>query len=221
MKLSEALERTCFIGILRRIPPEKMLYCAETFAAEGGDVLEITFDPADPDTLRKTRRALRKIRRTVPHLHLGAGTVLNVAMAEAATDSGAEFLVSPGTSPAIIEIAHKQGVAAIPGAYTPNELLHAYESGADLVKLFPILPGGELYVRTVMSPLAHIPFLVTGGIHPGNVRSMLETGATAVGAGASLFPPEQVERNNWRGIAQTIRLHWKEIPERKSNGSIN
>ena len=218
MNLSEELKRTRFIGILRRIPPEKILFCAETFAAEGGEFLELTFDPDDPGTLEKTGRALREIRQSFPHLHLGAGTVLTVPMAETAADSGAEFLVSPTTSPAVIESAHRRGLAAIPGAFTPNEILQAYEAGADFVKLFPILPGGEQYVRTVMSPLAHIPFLVTGGIHPGNVRSMLETGAAAIGAGASLFPSEQIERNDWRGIAQTIRLHWKEIPEKKSNG---
>ena len=217
MNLSEPLKRTRFIGILRRIPMEKILFCAETFAAEGGEFLELTFDPADHDTLEKTGKALRKLRQAFPTLHLGAGTVLNTPMAEAAADSGAEFLVSPTTSPAVIETAHRRGLIAIPGAFTPNEILHAYESGADFVKLFPILPGGEQYVKTVMSPLAHIPFLVTGGIHPGNVRSMLETGAAAIGAGASLFPPERVNQNDWRGIAQTIRLHWKEIPDRKSN----
>ncbi len=217
MNLSEPLKRTRFIGILRRIPMEKILFCAETFAAEGGEFLELTFDPADHDTLEKTGKALRKLRQAFPTLHLGAGTVLNTPMAEAAADSGAEFLVSPSTSPAVIETAHRRGLIAIPGAFTPNEILHAYESGADFVKLFPILPGGEQYVKTVMSPLAHIPFLVTGGIHPGNVRSMLETGAAAIGAGASLFPPERVNQNDWRGIAQTIRLHWKEIPDRKSN----
>ena len=221
MKLSEALERTCFIGILRRIPPEKMLYCAETFAAEGGEVLEITFDPADPDTLRKTRRALRKIRRTVPHLHLGAGTVLNVAMAEAATDSGAEFLVSPGTSPAIIEIAHKQGVAAIPGAYTPNEILHAYESGADLVKLFPILPEGNCMSERSCRRWRTFRFWSQGE----SIRAM------SVPCWRPERQPSEREHPSfpgtggyvylWRGIAQTIRLHWKEIPERKSNGSIN
>ena len=217
MNLSEPLKRTRFIGILRRIPMEKILFCAETFAAEGGEFLELTFDPADHDTLEKTGKALRKLRQAFPTLHLGAGTVLNTPMAEAAADSGAEFLVSPTTSPAVIETAHRRGLIAIPGAFTPNEILHAYESGADFVKLFPILPGGEQYVKTVMLPLAHIPFLVTGGIHPGNVRSMLETGAAAIGAGASLFPPERVNQNDWRGIAQTIRLHWKEIPDRKSN----
>ena len=205
------------VAVVRAESVDEAMRITDACIEGGVAAIELTFTVPHAD---KVIEELSK-RYTPEEIILGAGTVLNVAMAEAATDSGAEFLVSPGTSPAIIEIAHKQGVAAIPGAYTPNEILHAYESGADLVKLFPILPGGELYVRTVMSPLAHIPFLVTGGIHPGNVRSMLETGATAVGAGASLFPPEQVERNNWRGIAQTIRLHWKEIPERKSNGSIN
>lgn len=211
MKLSDELKNTRLIGILRRIPKEKILFCAEAFAAQGGKFLELTFDPSDPETLRTTGDALREIRREFPFLHIGAGTVLSVPMAESAAEAGAEFLVSPATSRPVIETAYRRGIAAIPGAFTPNEILAAWEAGAEMVKLFPILPGGEVYVKTVMAPLSHIPFLVTGGVNPATVRSMLATGAAAVGAGASLFPQELVERNDWNGIGKQIELHFKEI----------
>ena len=205
MKLSEELGQARFLAILRHIPKERILFCAEVFASLGGKFLEVTFDPSDSETLRRTGDAIRAIRREFPLLHVGAGTVLNVPMAEAAADAGAEFLVSPACSPAVIE------AAAIPGAYTPNEILHAWEAGADLVKLFPILPGQEQYVRTVMSPLSHIPFLVTGGVTPETLRSMLATGADAVGAGASVFPPILVERRDRTALARQIELHLREI----------
>ncbi len=177
----------------------------------GGRFLEITFDSLDPGTLRKTGDAVKNVKRAFPHLHLGCGTVLTVPMVEAAADAGVEFIVSPATSEAVIEAAHRRGLAAIPGAFTPNEIQNACELGADLVKLFPILPGGEEYVKTVMSPLSHIPFIVTGGVNPSTVRSMLDTGAVAVGAGASVFPPEMVARGDMDGILKRVELHLKEI----------
>lgn len=211
MKLSEELRQARFLAILRHIPADRVLFCAEVFASLGGKFLEVTFDPSDSGTLRHTGDAIRELRREFPHLCIGAGTVLNVPMAEAAADAGAEFLVSPACSPAVIETAHRRGAAAVPGAFTPNEILRAWEAGADLVKLFPILPGQEQYVKTVMAPLAHIPFIVTGGVMPETLRSMLATGAVAVGAGASVFPQIPVERRDRTALARQIELHFREI----------
>ncbi len=211
MKLSEQLKTARFIGIMRRIPPEKILLCAEAFVAGGGEFLEITFDPSDSETLRRTGDAVRAVKRSFPRLHVGCGTVLNISMTDAAADAGAEFIVSPAASEAVIKAAHRREISAIPGAYTPNEILNAYGSGADLVKLFPVLPGGERYVKTVMSPLSHIPFLVTGGVVLSTVRSMLDTGAAAVGAGASVFLPELVERGDADGISGLVSAFLKEI----------
>ena len=143
MKLSEQLKTARFIGIMRRIPQEKILLCAEAFVAGGGEFLEITFDPSDSETLRRTGDAVRAVKRSFPRLHVGCGTVLNISMTDAAADAGAEFIVSPAASEAVIKAAHRREISAIPGAYTPNEILNAYGSGADLVKLFPVLPGGE------------------------------------------------------------------------------
>lgn len=211
MKLFEELRQARFLAILRHIPADRVLFCAEVFASLGGKFLEVTFDPSDSGTLRHTGDAIRELRREFPHLCIGAGTVLNVPMAEAAADAGAEFLVSPACSPDVIETAHRRGAAAIPGAFTPNEILRAWEAGADLVKLFPILPGQEQYVKTVMAPLAHIPFIVTGGVTPETLRSMLATGAVAVGAGTSVFPPAPVERHDRTALARQIELHFREI----------
>lgn len=211
MKLSEELRQARFLAILRHIPADRVLFCAEVFASLGGKFLEVTFDPSDSGTLRHTGDAIRELRREFPHLCIGAGTVLNVPMAEAAADAGAEFLVSPACSPAVIETAHRRGAAAIPGAFTPDEILRAWEAGADLVKLFPILPGQEQYVKTVMAPLSHIPFIVTGGVMPETLRSMLATGAVAVGAGASVFPQIPVERRDRTALALQIELHFREI----------
>ena len=108
MKLSEELGQARFLAILRHIPKERILFCAEVFASRGGKFLEITFDPSDSETLRHTGGAIRALRQEFPQLHIGAGTVLNVPMAEAAADAGAEFLVSPACSPAVIETAHRR-----------------------------------------------------------------------------------------------------------------
>ena len=188
MKLSEELRQARFLAILRHIPADRVLFCAEVFASLGGKFLEVTFDPSDSGTLRHTGDAIRELRREFPHL-----------------------CIVTACSPAVIETAHRRGAAAIPGAFTPDEILRAWEAGADLVKLFPILPGQEQYVKTVMAPLSHIPFIVTGGVMPETLRSMLATGAVAVGAGASVFPQIPVERRDRTALARQIELHFREI----------
>src|SRR5262245_14908289 len=68
-------------------------------------------------------------------LVVGAGTVLTVEAARAAVDAGARFVVSPVVDPAVIAEARRLGVVAIPGAFTPTEMLAAHRAGADIVKL--------------------------------------------------------------------------------------
>ena len=208
MSFAEKLQKCPLIAILRGITPAEIDAVCEVLYESGFRMLEIPLN--SPDALESIRRAANRWHEGEKML-IGAGTVLNVPMAEAAADAGAEFLVSPACSPAVIETAHRRGAAVIPGALTPNEILHAWEAGADLVKLFPILPGQEQYVKTVMAPLSHIPFIVTGGVTPETLRSMLATGAVAVGAGASVFPPAPVERHDRTALARQIELHFREI----------
>jgi 2-dehydro-3-deoxyphosphogluconate aldolase / (4S)-4-hydroxy-2-oxoglutarate aldolase len=142
-------------------------------------VVEITLD--DPGAIGAIQRA--RARGDVTVL---AGTVRTAAQVDAAVAAGAEAVVGPGTSAAVLERAAALGVAAIPGALTPTEVELAWAAGAALVKLFPASLGGPDYVRDLLAPLADVPLLVTGGVDATNARAFLDAGAVAVGVGSAL-----------------------------------
>ena len=207
MKLFDELRTARFIAIARRVPADRIVPCAAAVVEAGVSFLEITFDPSDPDTRRDTAAKVLAVRKEFPQLHIGVGTVLTVEFADAAADAGAEFLVAPNTKAAVIDQAHKRGLPMIPGAYTPTEIAAAYDAGADLVKIFPVAPGEEAYVKNVMSPLSHIPFIVTGGVNPRTIRAMLATGAVAVAAGATILRADLVAAGNYAEITALARKH--------------
>ena len=207
MRLFDELAAARFIAIARRVPADRIVKCARAVAEAGVTFLEITFDPSDAGTLADTAAKVRAVREALPKMHVGCGTVLNVDMADAAAAAGAEYLVAPNTKPAAIERAHVHKLPMIPGAYTPTEIADAYDMGADLVKIFPVPPGAESYVRNVMSPLSHIPFIVTGGVNPQTIRAMLDTGAVAVAAGATILRPDLVAAGNYAAMTDLARQH--------------
>ena len=166
-----AIERLCddrFLAILRR-PPD-LDAAAEKLVAAGVGVLEITLD---------TPGALEAIARWSERATVFAGTVRTQAEADAATEAGAEALVSP----TLVFLEHK--VPHVPGAFTPTEVETAHRAGAPLVKLFPAGPLGPAYVRALLTPLAEVRLLATGGVTPENAGHFLDAGAVAVGADAS------------------------------------
>jgi 2-dehydro-3-deoxyphosphogluconate aldolase/(4S)-4-hydroxy-2-oxoglutarate aldolase len=102
-------------------------------------------------------------------------------------------------------MCHRYDVAAIPGAFTPTEVLTAWEAGADLVKLFPGLGFGPTYVRDLRGPLPQARLMVTGGITWQNAFSFLEAGAVAVGIGDGLVDDDTVARGDYAQITELAR----------------
>jgi 2-dehydro-3-deoxyphosphogluconate aldolase/(4S)-4-hydroxy-2-oxoglutarate aldolase len=115
---------------------------------------------------------------------IGAGTVLNVSDATNAIAAGAAFLISPALDIAVIKTTRDAGRISIPGAYTPTEILTAYNNGADIVKVFPAPDAA--YIKNILAPLNHIPVMPTGGIDAGNIKTFAAAGAVAFGIGSAL-----------------------------------
>src|SRR5207249_3471991 len=95
---------------------------------------------------------------------------------DAAVSAGAEAVVGPAFSRAVVQRAAELGVPAIPGALTPTEVEAAWAAGAAMVKLFPGGLGGPDYVRGLLAPLADVPLLVTGGVDVSNARAFIDAG---------------------------------------------
>ncbi len=183
-----AIERICserLIAVLRRVPNVDERVAALVRAGVG--VIEITLD--DPDALAAIGRARARDDVTVL-----AGTVRLAEQVDAAVAAGAEGVVGPACSAAVLERAAELGVPAIPGALTPTEVEAAWAAGAALVKLFPGGLGGPRYVKDLLAPLTDVQLLVTGGVDATNARAFIDAGAVAVGVGSALEHPDEARR---------------------------
>lgn len=120
----------------------------------------------------------------------GAGTVLDTGMADKALRAGARFLVSPHTDTELIDFGKKNGLPVIQGAFTSSEIVNAWKSGVDMVKIFPVSAvGGPRYVKAVKEPLPFVEIMTTGGINLDNLTDFIEAGTSAVGVSGALLGP--------------------------------
>lgn len=181
--LLAALKQVPVVAILRAEEPSRLVDVASRLAGVG--ICAIEFPLTTPGALQALREACSD-RHLNGRVVFGAGTVLNRAHAESALDAGAAFLVSPSAAPEASAVANAKAVDVVPGAFTPTEILAAWETGASAVKLFPGGLGGVAYVRTLLAPLPHVPLIPTGGITIAAAAEYVAAGAIAVGMGEPL-----------------------------------
>ncbi len=168
------LDFEAFVADLKVIPVveiprvEDAVPLARALVAAGLPCAEITFRTAS------AAPAIAAIAGAVPEILVGAGTVLNVAQAEAALAAGARFIVAPGFDPAVVDFALQRGVPIVPGVCTPSEVGLALARGLALVKLFPAeAAGGVAYLKALAAPFGGVRFVPTGGIGPDNLAAYL------------------------------------------------
>jgi 2-dehydro-3-deoxyphosphogluconate aldolase/(4S)-4-hydroxy-2-oxoglutarate aldolase len=168
---------------------------------EGGiRAVEITFTvPGAPAVIRRIKHDLGD------SVLLGAGTVTDPEQAEDAVDAGALYLVAPNTDEKVIGAAKRLGVPVFPGAFTPTEVVRAWDMGADAVKIFPASLGGPAYIKALKGPLPHIPLIPTGGVDERTVGEFFRAGAFAVGAGGALFDRKRLEAKDYAGMTEVAK----------------
>jgi 2-dehydro-3-deoxyphosphogluconate aldolase/(4S)-4-hydroxy-2-oxoglutarate aldolase len=185
MTVDEAIQRIAEIGIVpvvRAASVDLALGAVEAVCAGGIPIVEITM------TVPNATRAIREIIQTYGNkVMAGAGTVLTASQAAECLDAGAEFLVSPGLSAPVLQIARARGKLAIPGVLTPTELMAAATEGVRVVKVFPCGNlGGPQYIRALKAPFPEIAMIPTGGANLTNAAEYFAAGAFALGVGADL-----------------------------------
>jgi 2-dehydro-3-deoxyphosphogluconate aldolase/(4S)-4-hydroxy-2-oxoglutarate aldolase len=169
------------VAIARGLPADDVARIAEGLHAGGIRAFEITLN--SPDALGSIAMLARGWGQ---RLLVGAGTVFDVERATQAADAGASFIVSPHTDPALIDWAVGRGLPVFPGAFTPTEILVAWNAGATAVKLFPASVAGPAFVREFRGPFRDIPLIATGGVTIESAPTFLAAGAAAVGMGSWL-----------------------------------
>ncbi len=118
---------------------------------------------------------------------LGAGTVLDAETAQAAIQAGAGLIVSPTLDVEVIRLCNRHDVVAVPGCYTPTEMLAAHNAGAGLIKLFPAEVGGPAMLRAIRAPLPQLRIVPVGGVTLDNAAEYMRSGAAALGVGSALI----------------------------------
>lgn len=191
---------TGVVAIMRHTEASLAVDAAEALLAGGVDVVEVTMNTAG---------AIAMIQQLTGHfgdrMLVGAGTVMSQAAVRQALDAGARFVVAPNTNARVIALCNQEGVAVLPGAFTPTEVVAAYELGADLVKVFPVSSVGPRYIRDLRGPLPEIPLVPTGGITAENCREYIKAGAFAVGAGSDLVDKGIVDRREFAELERRAR----------------
>lgn len=156
-----------------------------------------------------TPRALEVIQAASDALKddalIGVGTVLDPETARAAILAGAKFIVAPTLNLEVIRMARRYNVAVTPGAYTPTEILTAWEAGADIVKVFPATSLGPGYFKDVLAPLPQVRLIPTGGVSLETVEAFIKAGACAVAVGGNLVSKQALAERDFAGIVATAR----------------
>ncbi len=183
------------VAVVRAPSGEALVKVVEALAEGGVTAAEITFTVPDAlDVIRDARKALGDAAV------LGAGTVLDPETARAAILAGAEYLVCPTFDPDVVRLARRYDKAVMPGAYTPTEILTAWEAGADVVKVFPADVGGPRYFKAIRGPLPQIRLMPTGGVDLDTAADFLKAGACCLGVGGSLVEPKAVAAGDFARI---------------------
>jgi 2-dehydro-3-deoxyphosphogluconate aldolase/(4S)-4-hydroxy-2-oxoglutarate aldolase len=188
------------LAVVRLPRADDVLPVARALHAGGISAIEVTMTV--PDALQAIERLARE---GDPELLVGVGSVLDAATVRRATEAGARFIVSPVFRREIVDEAHRHGAAALPGAFTPTEILTAHEAGADLVKVFPSDALGPAFIKGVLGPMPFLRLVPTGGVTPGNAGGWIRAGAAAVGLGGALVDPALVAKGDWETLTRLAR----------------
>jgi 2-dehydro-3-deoxyphosphogluconate aldolase / (4S)-4-hydroxy-2-oxoglutarate aldolase len=195
------IKDTGLIPVVRATSADEAMRAIDAIREGGVSVLEVTMTV--PGAVGVIERLTKKYGSDVL---VGAGTVLDAETARACMLSGAQFVVSPALNLETIECCRRYGVAVMPGALTPTEVLQAWTAGADFVKVFPAgALGGASYLRALKAPLPHIELVPTGGVSLRTAADFIKAGASALGVGADLVDLKAIRDGQASVITERAR----------------
>src|ERR1700730_7004421 len=194
------IEETGVIAAVRERSKEDALYAGETVAQSGIPVVEIAL------TVPNTTTVISHLAKSIPGIVVGAGSVTQPEAARQCLDAGAQFLASDGFHPLVIEFGAKHGVVVIPGTLTPTEVISAWETNSDFVKVVPCAQlGGPAYIGSLHGMFPNIPLIASGGVDQQSASKMILAGAVGLGIGRELIPREAVRLHQSARIGELAR----------------
>jgi 2-dehydro-3-deoxyphosphogluconate aldolase/(4S)-4-hydroxy-2-oxoglutarate aldolase len=190
------------VAVVRAPDGEHLLEVAQALVDGGVTVMEITMSV--PNALE----VISQVRQSMgDRVLLGAGTVLDAETARAVMLAGAEFIVAPTLNLDVIRLCRRYDKLVMPGAFTPTEILTAWEAGADIVKVFPADVVGPAFFKALRGPLPQIRLMPTGGVDLSTAADFLKAGACCLGVGGQLVEPKAVAERNFDRIRSLARQY--------------
>src|SRR6186713_3151545 len=173
------------VAVVRAESGESLAKVVRALAEGGVTAAEITF------TVPNAIEVIRQVRQEVGDaVILGAGTVLDPETARAALLAGAEYIVAPSLNLEVIRLCRRYDKVVMPGAFTPTEVVAAWEAGADVVKVFPADVVGPAFFKALKGPLPQVKLMPTGGVDLTTAGEFLKAGAVCLGVGGQLVDPK-------------------------------
>ncbi|MGC4003431.1 MAG: bifunctional 2-keto-4-hydroxyglutarate aldolase/2-keto-3-deoxy-6-phosphogluconate aldolase [Pirellulales bacterium] len=214
MSASVDLQRildTGVVAVVRADSGDVLIETAAALVAGGVEAIEITF------TVPKAHRVIEAVAdRLGDRVLVGAGTVLDPETARTALLAGARYIVSPCVNLATIELCKRYGALIMPGAFTPTEILTAWQAGADVVKVFPSEITGPAYLKAIRGPLPQIRLMPTGGVNLQTAAEFLKAGACALGIGGSLVDPKSIKAGRFDEITELAKRYTAIVKETRA-----
>src|SRR5579859_497599 len=195
------IEKIGIVPVIRASSAEEARFAADCVATGGVPIVEITMTvPGAVDVIRELVHAM-------PHVLVGAGTVLNEAAARQCADAGAQFLVTPGFNASAVAAARERDLLIMVGALTPSEIMAASASGADFVKVFPCASmGGPKYLQALRGPFPQIPFVPTGGVNLETAADYIRAGASALGVCGEMIAKDALKARDAGALTKLAGL---------------
>ncbi len=189
----------CIVAVVRAdTGGDDLVKVVEAIAEGGVRCIEVTM--TTPGALACIETASKKLAGA--DVLLGVGTVLDAETCRMAILAGAQYVVTPTLSVPAIQMARRYGKPIIAGAYTPTEILNAWEQGADFVKVFPASIGGPDYIKALKGPLPQVPLVPTGGVELDNIADFLKAGACALAVGGNLVSKKLLAARDFDGMTK-------------------
>ncbi|HEY6304937.1 MAG TPA: bifunctional 4-hydroxy-2-oxoglutarate aldolase/2-dehydro-3-deoxy-phosphogluconate aldolase [Candidatus Angelobacter sp.] len=210
------LTSTGIVPVIRASSAQKALLAADALYQGGISVLEVTL------TVPGAEKVIETLRKNFgDDVLVGAGTVLQAEDAKRCLDAGAQFIVSPGFDTGTISFVNSKEILMIAGALTPTEVVTAWKSGSDLVKIFPCSAvGGASYIKALKGPLPQIPLIPTGGVNLQTAADFIHAGSEALGIGSELVPASALDSGTPRLITELAK-QFLEIVQTARSSLVN
>ncbi len=206
MRASEVMSVSPIVPVISLERVEDALALAEALLEGGISIMEITL------RTQAGLKSIEAIAKSMPQMHVGAGTVLNARGFKQAFEYGAQFVFSPGISEELMNTSKELNTALIPGVATASEVMLAQNNGFEYCKLFPaIVAGGVEALKAFSGPFPSMYFCPTGGVKLNNLNDFLSLDNVICVGGSWIVSKEDIAQKNFKKITRLCKEAFEEI----------